>query len=89
MYRLSEKCLSSKDQPENPPTHNPDSQHNHNNNRSQLEHSNLISLLRHPRQAAHTALQIRAHSRECLIRIIERCLVARIIVDVQRYVLEL
>lgn len=73
---------SPKKQPPNPPPNNPNHKHNPHNNPCQLQYSNSITTLRHPRESPHTPLEIGSHTAERFIGVVEYCLVPRVVVDV-------
>ena len=81
-------ALPPKDKAQNPPTHPINHQQHDDNDTRQLQHGHFITLFRHAGQSARGPANIRAHIAEHFIRVVERLLRPRVVVDVQCDMLE-
>ena len=80
--------LLPKQQSPYPSYHKPQHNHRHDENPTQLQHSNFIATPRHPCQSPCTSLYSGAHIAEGLGSVINDMLIASIVVDVEGDVLQ-
>lgn len=86
----SSSCSSSppKNQPQHPPTDPPHQQPPHDDNARHLRDRDFVTLSCHARETARRAAQVGAHGGEDFIGVVQRALIARVVVDVQRDVFQ-